>query len=181
MKLMSPVIKNQKGFTPIKSGFTLVELLVATAILGIISVIGVQLLWDTITTFSKQNSIEASSENLRTFIDNFTNDIQEAKSISVPNSNTIEITGNICRTIKYNPTQKWIEEAQDKSIPCTPPDSTALFIKVTQEEIVINRFEISPTGLLPETVFFQIEGFYKDSLGQHPIKFSSNVTPRVTL
>lgn len=174
LKLMSHVTKNI-------GGFSLVELLVATAIIGIISVIGVQLLWDTLTTFSKQNSIEASSENLRTFIDNFTNDIQEAKSISVPNSNTIEITGDICRTVKYNPTQKWIEEAYDRVVPCTPPDSSALFVKVTQEEILIDKFEILPVGLLPKTVFFQIEGFYRDSLGEHPIKFSSNITPRVTL
>lgn len=181
MKLMSPVIRNQKGFTPIKSGFTLVELLVATAILGIISVIGVELLWDTLTTSSKQNSIEVSSENLRTFIDNFTNDIQQAKSISVPDKYTIEITGDTCRTIKHNAIQKWIEEAHDQSVPCVPPDSTAFFTKVTQEGVVIDKFEISPTGLLPGTVFFQIEGAYKDSLGEHPIKFRSSVTPRVTL
>ncbi|MFH1971261.1 MAG: prepilin-type N-terminal cleavage/methylation domain-containing protein [Patescibacteria group bacterium] len=171
---MLHTIKNIKGFT-------LVELLVATAIIGVVAVIGVQILWDTLSLSSKQNSIESSSENFRIFISSFTNSIQEAKNISILNSNTIQITGDICKTIKLNTAKKWIEEAQDKSVPCTPPPLTSSFNQITQDQILINKFELSPIGPLLNTVFVQIEGVFKDSLGEHPINFSSSVTPRVTL
>lgn len=161
------------------SGFSLIELLVATAILGSISIVGVQLLWDTLSTRSKQYSIEGSSDNFRLVITNVTKAIQSAKSVSIPNSSTIEITGTPCRTIKLNADNQAIEQAIDDSPSCMPPDSG--FLPITKEEIDVQTIDFSPIGDLVEVVTIKFEGTYKDSLGEHPIYFNTSAAPRVTL
>lgn len=168
-------------------GFTLVELLVAIAIIGIIATISTQLLWDTVTSRSKQDSIEVSSENMRTFIDNLTNYIQEANSITIPDSSTIKIKGDICRTIQYDSEKKKISEGIITTAGCEAPDMAD--IEITQEGIDITKFEFSPTGPHPSTVSLKIE--YDDTMNNPLIKSTEDkplikiievtITPRVTI
>jgi prepilin-type N-terminal cleavage/methylation domain-containing protein len=161
-------------------GFTLVELLVATAIIGIVATISTQLLWDTVTNRSKQDSIEVSSENMRVFINNLTNYIQEADSINIPNDATIEIKANTCRTIRYNSADHNIEEAKITSDGCNAPDSTAIFSPLTQQDITINSFGLLPTGPNPSILTLTIAGTYQDLGGEHPLNIVTTITPRVT-
>ena len=163
------------------SGFTLVELLVATAIISVISIFGVNLLWDSLTSRAKQDSIETTSESFRTFLVTLTRSVQEANSINIPNTTSIQITGKPCLTIRYNLTDKSIEEAIDTTPTCVPPAAGASFIRLTREELKVQKFELSPTGFLPNFISVKIEGLYKDSLGEHPFNFYSTITPRVTL
>lgn len=179
---MSPSIKKTS------LGFSLIELLVATAILGSISLVGVQFLWDTLTTRSKQYSIEGSADNFRLLVSTLTKAIQSAKSVSVPESSKIEIKSNIevtdepCRTIRLNSTDGVIEQAIDDSLPtCTPPDDSQPFRPLTKEEINIQSLEFSPLGDSLQVVTIKIEGTYKDNLGEHPISFNTTVAPRTTL
>jgi prepilin-type N-terminal cleavage/methylation domain-containing protein len=157
----------------------LIELLVAIGIIGIISVISTQLLWNTVTTRAKQESIEVSSENFRSFIKYLTNSIQEAKSINISNSSTIEIKGTVCRTIHLDAHK--IKEAQNTAANCTPPVPLASDLPITPVGVDITTFTFSPTGLQPNNVTITIIGKYIDSMGEHPINFVTSVTPRITI
>lgn len=175
MKLMSLRIKK------FDFGFTLVELLVAIAILGGLSLVGVQLLWDTLITRSKQYSIEESSDNFRLFASTLTKSIQSAATVSIPDSSTIKITGSPCRTLRFNFLAKTIEEAQKEAIGdppvCSPPDTG--FIAVTKDKLTIQSVEFSPVSVLPSsTITIKIQGFYKDTQGEYLINFETTVTPR---
>lgn len=184
-KLDSRVMLPNIKFNPVPKfwvrGNTLVELLVATAIIGTISVIGVNVLWDSIMARAKQNSIEGTSENFRVFLTTLTRSIHEAKSINIPDPTLIQITGNPCQTLRFNTTNKWLEEAVVADAVCTPPPPDAVFERLTQDKINLTKFELSPTGFLPSFVTIKIEGIYQDGLGEHLFRFYSTVTPRVTL
>src|SRR4030042_2122809 len=175
------------------NGFTLVELLVSIGIIGIISVISTQTLWNSITTRSKQDSIEVSSENFRTFTKNLTNYIQESNSVDISSDSKIiklvkkgtDTEVDVCRTIRYNSTKKSIEEAAVIGVGCIPTEDSSLFHIVTEDEgrLEVDTFTLSPTGLQPNTVTVTIIGQYLDLLGEppHPISFVTTITPRIAL
>lgn len=160
-------------------GFSIIEALVILAIFGTLSIIGMNLLVDTLATRSKQTSIEGASDNFRLFTSTITTAIQSARSISIPDSSTLKITGNPCRTVRLNLAAKSIEQAIDSSPSCLPPESG--FAPVTKDEIIIQNLEFSPIGDLPKFVTIKIDGFYKDGLNRHPINFSTTITPRIAL
>lgn len=173
MKPMLPPTK--KG----NFGFTLVELLIATAILGGLAVVGVQLLWDTVTTRAKQSSLEGVQDNFRFVTSTLTRAIQDAKSIDIKSATAIEIMGEPCRTIRWNSVDKTIEQAIDDSPSCVPP--TSGFVPLTKTEMSIQSLDFSPVGNLPKTVTIKIQGIYQDGLGEHPLNFQTTVAPRITL
>lgn len=161
-------------------GFSLIEVLVAAAIFSGLSILGTQLLWDTLTSRAKQTSIEETADNVRLVVSTITKAIQSAKSVSVPDSVTLQITGEPCRTVKFNPTDKSIEEATDATSPsCTPPSNG--FTRITKGEVVIQNLEFSPTGNLVQSVTIKVGGIYKDTLGEHPINFETTVASRIAL
>lgn len=161
-----------------KQGFTLVELLIAISIVGIISAVATQLLFDTVTTRSKQQSIENSSDDIQFFVFDITKSIQESKSINIPDAQTIEISKDTeCIKMRYNSPDLSIEKAIDANPPCNP----SLFVKTTQENTKITKLDFSPIGFLPKTVNIKVEGSVKDAFGDHPINFETNVMPRVSL
>jgi prepilin-type N-terminal cleavage/methylation domain-containing protein len=168
------IIMNQKNY-----GFTLIELVVAVAIMAAISVVSIQLLWDTVAARSKQYQIEGSTENIRNIVTDITGYVKEAKSINIPDAQTIEITAEVCRTIRFNAVNFRLEMAIDNSVSCIPP--TSGFGYITSQEIALSKFEFSPVGFLPESVNFVVEGIYEDSLGEHQFEYNTTIIPRVDL
>jgi len=162
-------------------GFSLIELLVATAILGAISVVGVQLLWDTVSARSKSYSIEEASDQLRLVTSVITEAIQSATVVKIPDASTLKITGSPCRTIRLNITLGIIEQAIDDSSGCEPP--TAGFVSLSQDNISIQKFELSPVEVedKPSLVNISIEAVAKNNLGEHPLTFQTTVIPRKSL
>lgn len=165
--------------TNTQKGFTLVELLISIAILSGLAVVSTRLLWDTVSTRAKQYSIEQSSENFRLIISTVSNSIRSATTVEVPNAQTIEITGEPCRTFRYDATTQVLEQAIDSSPTCVPP--TSGFESMIQEQIALSSFSFSPVETRPQSVIIETEGTYTDSLGSHPFSYSTTVTPRTTL
>lgn len=171
-------------------GFTLVELLVAIVIFAGVSMVGVQLLWDTLSTRSKQTSIESSSDNFRLFVSTLTKAVQSARSVKVDPADLskieitakIDVTGEPCRTIKLNTTDQTIVQATDNTLPfCQPPDDSASFSPLTKPEIKIQQLEFSSPGNSVQVVTIKIKGVYEDNLGDHPLDFQTTIMPRITL
>ncbi len=159
-------------------GFTLVEILIAVAITGIISIISIQGLFDIISIRAKQQSIEESSENFRIIIRALSKAATESINIDIPNINEIRITGEKeCQTIKYNSVNKSLEKALVSQNPCIPPDSN--FQTITNSEITITKFSLSPIGQNVKLILLEVEGYYKNSLGDHPIKYTTTITKRI--
>lgn len=190
MKAMSPPIKKNQGLALRNSkGFSLIELLVATAILAGVSLVSVQLLWDTLSTRSKQYSIEGSTDNVRLLVSDLTKAIQGAKSVTIIDSWTIQIVGsppNPCQTVILNDNQQMVR-AIDSNHPCSPPlPSTGSFSPMSPEAIIITNKQsslpfFSPIGNFSNFITIKIKGVYQDSLGEHPFDYQTTVTPRVTI
>ena len=161
----------------ILSGFTLVELLVSVAIIGIISMISIQMLYDGVTLRSKQYSLETSSESVRVFLKQISKAIVESKDVEVPTSDKILITGeNICQTFSYDGVGKKILYSKVESVECAEIGSQPIM----DPEIEIIDLSFSPIGDSLSVVNIEIEGVYKDSLGEHPINYKTSVSPRMT-
>ena len=179
MKVMLPPIK--------KYGFSLIELLIAMAIFSSLALVSVHLLWGTVSTRTKQSSIEEANDNLRLLVSNLTKEIQSAKSVSLDNCtlgicHTLKISGDICRTIRWNtydPTDQYVEEAVDSANPCQPPITN--FSRISKKQIFIDTVDFSsPTGAgQAKIISIKISGLFKDNFGNHPIEYETTVTPRV--
>lgn len=158
-------------------GFTLIELLVAIAIIGIISIVAVQTLYDSVTIRARQNFIEDSSDDFRILASNITKNVMEAQRVSVPNPSEIRITGDgYCQTIIYDDANNTIVSSQVTSDPCTPPDSN--FVTITDSNLIVTRLRFHPTGNSLKTVSMEFEGNYKNSLSDHPFQYKTSVTTR---
>lgn len=160
-------------------GFTLIELIVAIGIFGALSLVSVKVLWDTLSTRSKQYSIENSTSAIRPVVATLTQSITSATSINVASASQIQITGSPCRTIQLNSTSKSLEQVTTTGTPCTPGISG--FSSLTPSTVSITTFTLSPTGLQPKVILISIAGTYKDSLGSHTFTYNFSVSPRVSL
>jgi prepilin-type N-terminal cleavage/methylation domain-containing protein len=163
----------------ITQGFTLIELLVAIAVISVVSVASTQILSDTLTSRAKQYSITESSDDMRRIISDISASVKEAKSISIPNGNTLEITADICKTFKLNTSSSRLEVASDANASCTPP--TSGFSEVNAPGMEFSKFDFSPVTSLPAFVNLEIEGINKDPYSQHPFVFKTTLYPRVGL
>jgi len=170
---------------PIKKyGFSLIELLIAMAIFSSLSLVSVHLLWGTVSTRTKQSSIEEANDNLRLLVGNLTKEIQGAKSVSLDNCtldicHTLKITGDICRTIWLDQTKHMIYEAKQSS-PCVPPAPSG-GDPMSKEQIYIDTVNFSPPVVSGQSkiISIYIHGEFKDNFGNHPIEYETTVTPRV--
>ena len=82
------------------NGFTLIELLVAIAAVGVLATVSVNLLYSTVLSRSRQNSIATSSNDIRGFISGLTKDIKEANLVDVKSATEIrfEVLDDLCKT-----------------------------------------------------------------------------------
>lgn len=161
-----------------KNGFTLIELLIAIAVMGIITIGAVKTLYDILVIRAKQQSLENTSDNFRSLLQLVTTSIHEAQYVSVTDNNEVRIVGPyVCRTIKFDPATGIVAQAEDAETPCTPPDSN--FKNITGSNLIISNFTFSPIGTGNTFINIDIEGTYRNSLGDHPVKYQTTITPRL--
>jgi prepilin-type N-terminal cleavage/methylation domain-containing protein len=160
-------------------GFTLVELLVAIAIIGTISVVSVQLLYDIVSIRAKQQTIEDSSDSFRVVSRLITKSVIEARSIKIsPSGDSIEAIGeNTCQTIAYDAATLSIRYKSLEGTSCAT-DLTENEA-ITSQDFVITSFSLSPTGTNVKVILLEMEGHYKNSLGDHPIRYSTTISKRI--
>jgi len=159
-------------------GFTLIELLVAVAIVSALAIISVQILFDTVSVKSKQQTLETSSDSAFLVFEQITKAVKEAKSINVPTVNQIEIVNSVnCINYRYNLADKTIEKAVDSLVSCTPTS----YIAITPISFEVSDLNFSPIGSSPDSVSLLMVGEIKGALDRHPFKFQTNIYPRVTL
>jgi len=162
----------------LNKGFTLVELLVAVAIIGIISTISVQSLYDAVSIRSKQHYIEDTSDDLRSLVKLVTNSILEGNVIKIPNSREIMIVGDSsCATIKFDAGTGLVLHSRITGVSCTPP--TSGFTTVSGNNIEIEDFSFSPVSNSPSVITLRIIYKYVDASGNHPFTYQTTITPRV--
>lgn len=163
-----------------KGGFSLLEVIIAVAIIAGLSIVSVQSLWDSISTRSKQYSLETSASVMRQTLSTMTQAIISSNQVSIDVSSTsIKITGSPCRTIQLNSVAHTIDQAVSAVPSCTPP--TSGFSAMTPSNVTINSFTLNPTGSGVTTVTLTIAGVYKDSLGSHSFQYDTTVSQRTTL
>ncbi len=158
-----------------KQGFTLIELLIASAIMAVISLSSVRLLWGTLATRAKQNSIEASADSSRFLLSTITEAIQSSQSIGISGpSSSITINGTPCRIIRLN--GNVIEQAIDNNTPCT--FTTVTFKPMNQPEISLSNLTFTPQGIPPKSIKIEMSGMYKDLVTDHPFNYTTTVSVR---
>lgn len=158
------------------NGFTLVELLVAAAVIGILAVVSTQMLFDTVTLRAKQNAIETTSDFSYLALESIISSIKSAKNIEVKSGGAeIIITrSSDCLGFRFNNTDKTIEKTQTLSC---PPSS---YSKLTPEGVQINSLTFAPEGTSLANVYISVSGEIKDAFSAHPFNFETNVFPRLS-
>lgn len=162
-------------------GFSLIELLVAMAIMGGISLVSVRLLYDTLSTRSKQYSIERSTDSIRPIFSTISSAIQSAQSVSVISPTQIKILGNTdsvtgttpCFQFQHNSINKTIEQISDDS------NCNTGVTKMTADNIIINQFQFS--SINQGLITISVVGIYKDNMGEHSFNYSTSVVNRISI
>lgn len=151
----------------------------AVAIIAVISIVSVQTLYDGVAIRAKQYSLETSSESSRIFLKKITKAIIEAGNISVSADNhEIEIVDeNMCRMYVFDSANKRILYSETMGQICTPPVAGSKGIM--DDEIEITKLTFSPAGESVTFIDLEIDGIFKDSLGNHPIRYKTSITPRM--
>lgn len=173
--LLRSISRIKSGMT--RSGFTLVEILVATLVIAAISVVTTNLLFDTVTARSSQYAISGASDEVRLLIDDISKSVQEAGNVSIPDSNTLKIRADVCKSIRWDATNQKLEQATDNSATCVPP--TTGFTQISSDNIEISSFVLSPIAAQTDTVNMQISGIYKSANGSHDFDYSTTIFARV--
>lgn len=170
--LMSANIKSKKGIT-------LLEVLVAITIMIAVSFTAINLLFDTVTERAKQYAIQESGKTTRLVMKKIRDAVVYADLVTVDSSNELQVQGSPCTTIRYNLTDKSVEQATDNGASCTPPDSG--FVSLTPGNIEINSLVFEPVGDNPKNISVEITGIYKDNMSDYQFSHQTSLTPRITL
>lgn len=169
---------------PVKifQGFTLIELLIAVVIFGIISIISVQGLYDIVSIRAKQQTIEDGSDTVRVIARQISKSVTEANSVNVIENSMLETKNPLeCHTFQYDSSSGliWhkIEYSTEDTV-CVAPEPTIDNAIIT-DDLVINSFTLTPLGTHAKAIHLTIEGTYENSLGDHPVKYSTTITRRI--
>ncbi len=162
----------------IYKAFTLIELLIAVGIIGIISVVTVNLLFTTVLNRSRQNSIQYGSEDARNFMELISTNVRESTSPVQVNPTLLKTYGTTCRNFRLNTSNFAFEIAEDASGSCNP----SLYNRLSDENTTI----YAPGGTIPNIfslngseVSIQISGNHKDPFGKHEFSYNTVVTQRI--
>lgn len=154
-------------------GFTLIELLIAASIIGVISVISVKLLFSTVLSRARQESIQTSNEDARMIMELIGKTTREAKRLTVDTPTELSTEGNVCRTFRLNGTD--IEMAEDVTTDCFAP--TSGFAKLNGDSTVINSFSIVKNE---SEIELSLSGSTNDAFGKHDFSFDTVVVKRTS-
>ena len=169
---------NTKFYQKLSKGFTLVELLVASAIMGLVGIVAVQLLYDSVSYRAKQRTIEDASEDLRQIARIITSAVVESQNISVVSPHEIRVvSSSSCHTFRYDSADNSVKLAKDPNYPCAPPDTG--FYDITSADMVVTDFNVYPVGDSVSFVTIEIEGEYKNSVDSHSVRHTITATPRI--
>jgi prepilin-type N-terminal cleavage/methylation domain-containing protein len=158
-------------------GFTLIELVVATAIFGAVSLISVQMLWNTLSSRSKQYSIENSSSVMRPVLSTITQAIESATRINVSGSQ-IRIWGSPCRTIEWS--GGMIKQSIVDTPLCDPPLDATTSITPGPPDFTVDIFDITQTSS-PTIINIKVRVTYQDKLGSHVVDMTTSAVQRVNI
>lgn len=162
-----------------QQGFTLVELIITIGLIVALSVSITSLLWDMVTTKSRHSAASTANAHIASLTHRFSRHIQSAKTIHLPDTTTVQLTDDTCRTYRYNALSKSIEVATDTTDPCTPP--TSGFSQILPDSFILNSFQAVYADAGNTTLNLIFEGEVKDALTTHPFSFTTTVTQRSTL
>jgi hypothetical protein len=123
---------------------------------------------------SKQFAIEDTSDSFRNFISLLTNQVRSSNTITILDNQNIEIVGQGCTSYRYSNFLKTIEKSEGVTNPCN-----SSFSRMIQDSIIINSFSFTPTGTGVNIVNVNVEGVYKDSIGEKPFSYSTTITKRI--
>lgn len=175
------------------TGFTLIELLVAISIIGIVSVMSVNLLFTTVISRARQGSIQTTSEDVRNFINLLTQSVKEANTITLVGTTEIGTkqiktsasgTDYICRTFKWSDWlgKKSIVYAEDNSVNCEPP-TTGLSPIIDSKTDLNDPYYTEITSLNisqnDQMITLILSGNHKDPFGQHDFSYNTNISRRL--
>ena len=157
------------------TGFTLVELLIAIFVIGIMSLATIRIVFNTVNYRSKQFAIEDTSDSFRDFITNFSMAVRNSNLIRIGSGGEdIEIRGDNCISYRYNNSEYTIERSQNLISPCNSG-----YVRIIQDSIKIDSFSLSPVGSALSVVNVEIQGRYKDSMGERLFTYKTSVTKRL--
>ena len=160
------------------SGFTLIELLISAVIIGVLSIVTTQLLFNALTTKSKQNTLTLSSDTGYVVVEQISRNLKNAQGIEITAGNQIAITNqSVCINYRYNSSNLTIEKATDSNPPCNP----SVYFEITPQDFKVKNLYFSPEGTSAENVSLLIEADVKDSQGVHPVKYQTSLKTRISL
>lgn len=158
-------------YQSIKAGFTLIELLVAASLVGLVSVVSVKLLFSTVVSTARQQSIQVTSQDVQVLVDSLTKTLKESKRVIVTSPSEISTEGSTCLT--YRLVSHSIEMAEDTAAECVIP--TSGFTKLTSDNTYVDSFSITKSDY---EISIAVSGHTKDPFGKHDFSYTTSVVKR---
>jgi prepilin-type N-terminal cleavage/methylation domain-containing protein len=159
-------------------GFTLVELLVAIAIMSTIAVASTRLVFDAVSYRAKQYGVDESSEAVRSILSTLRQDVQSATGFPAVGS-TLTVTGyksdgtQYCTTTKLN--GNYLESG--KASTC----GAIVFTRLHSDLVTITAFNAQKDSSHLNMLNITISGKYKDKLGEHLFTNHTALTSKAML
>ncbi len=161
-----------KNLVNVQQCFTLIELLIAVAIVGVISVASVNLLFTTVLNRARQNSIQYASSDARNLIEIISKSIKQSTNVEASGSQ-LKITATTCRTLHLEGNSVLMATISTPS--CVPPSASSGDLKMTDVDTIITSFVVAKIG---DSISLLIAGNHKDAFGKHDFSYDTVITKR---